>query len=206
MVITKQKTLNKKMDKTTRIISGVLRGKKLAIPSADITRPSSDRTKEAVFSAIESVLMEEDKKWHNVMFLDCFSGSGAMAAEALSRGAYYVISAEKSPEAQKVIRRNFSYFPSEYQQKFTLYEDVFSLPAAKKPADIIFMDAPYGQGLTEKALTFLLKKGWIGENSLIIAEVENKEILPIPEGFSITKEKTYGRAKVCFLQYISKQS
>ena len=189
------------MDNTTRIISGILKGKKLAIPPADITRPSSDRTKEAVFSALESVLMQSDKTWRDIMFLDCFSGSGAIAAEALSRGAYYVISAEKNPEAQKVIRRNLSYFPPEYQQRHTLYGDIFDLPIAKKPADIIFMDAPYGQGLTEKALTFLLKKGWIDTDTIIATEIENKEILPIPDGFTLLKEKNHGRAKICFLQY-----
>ena len=190
-------------ENTTRIISGILKGKKLAIPPADITRPTSDRTKEAVFSALESALMQSGKTGQNILFLDCFSGSGAMAAEALSRGAYYVISAEKNPEAQKVIRRNLSYFPQEYQQKHTLYGDVFALPAAKKPADIIFMDAPYGQGLTEKTLTFLLKKGWITTDTIITAEVENKEPLLLPDALAATKEKTYGKAKVCFLHYVS---
>ena len=189
------------MDKTTRIISGILKGKKLAIPPADITRPSSDRTKEAVFSVLESELMISGRTWQNILFLDCFSGSGAMAAEALSRGAYYVVLAEKSLEAQKIIRRNLSYFPPEYQQKYIIYGDVFALPAAKKPADIIFTDAPYGQGLTEKALSFLLKKGWIAPHTFIATEVENKELLPIPSGFTLIKEKTYGRAKVLFLQY-----
>ncbi len=189
------------MDKTTRIISGILRGKKLAIPPADITRPSSDRTKEAVFSALESVLMQNGKNWHDILFLDCFSGSGAIGAEALSRGACYVVLTEKNPDAQRVIKRNLSYFPAEYEQKYTLYGDIFTIPLAKKPTDIIFMDAPYGQGLTEQALSHLLKKHWISEQSVIIAEVENTETPRIPHEFTVTKEKTHGRAKLYFLQY-----
>lgn len=184
-----------------RIIGGKLKGKKLCLPPADITRPTADRAKEAVFSALDAVLLKQGKHWQDIHFLDCFSGSGAFAAEALSRGAEYVVLAEENPDALKIIKKNLDSLGAEFQPKYSVYKDALALPFAKKAFDIIFSDAPYGKGLTAKALEVLAKKGWINSRSVILTEIEKGEDLTLPKGFSITKEKHYGRAVMLFLEY-----
>lgn len=186
---------------SVRIISGQMRGKKLIIPPSEITRPSSDRTREAIFSTIESFLSTDERKWQHLYFMDCFSGSGAFAAEALSRGAYYVTLAENNPEALKVIKHNLSLFPKIYQDRYSVYKDVFALPIAKKSADIIFMDPPYGKNLIPDTLKYLVKQHWINSKTVIITESSKEETIDFPDYFTIIKEKFYGRAKVNFLNF-----
>ena len=136
-----------------RIISGRFRGRHLFSPPPEITRPTSDRAREAAFSALTSRL----SSWNDVTFLDAFAGSGAFGLEALSRGAKFVVFAEKNKIAAKIIAKSLSSLSDDLTMKSVLYGDVLKMPKAKTAFDVIYLDAPYRKGLTVPALEYLAK-------------------------------------------------
>src|SRR3954451_6103839 len=85
----------------TRIIAGAHGGRRLAAPAGALTRPTSDRVREALFSALEALT-----DLSGARFLDLYAGSGAVGLEALSRGAGYALLVESDARAAKVIRDN----------------------------------------------------------------------------------------------------
>jgi len=88
-----------------RIISGSARGRKLDVPKVG-TRPTSDRLREAMFSAIDSYLAQNQVEWPRVNFVDLFAGSGAIGLEAKSRGAGQVTLVENNSKARANIENN----------------------------------------------------------------------------------------------------
>lgn len=181
-----------------RIIAGKAKGKKLLVPSPEITRPTADRAKEALFGILESRFIAEGRSFAEINFLDAFAGSGAIGLEALSRGAKYVVFAEKNPEAEACIRKNLTAING--QEKADIYGDVLKLPKAKSAFSVVFLDAPYGKGLIAPALSYLRRAGWIGADTICIAENEAKENFAGAEGFIITDVRKYGRASFIFLK------
>ena len=89
----------------TRIIGGTLSGRRLAVPARG-TRPTSDRIREALFSALDSLLAASGHDWGDLAVLDCFAGSGALGIESMSRGAHRAVLIERSRPAAHTIRRN----------------------------------------------------------------------------------------------------
>ncbi|MDP3372370.1 MAG: 16S rRNA (guanine(966)-N(2))-methyltransferase RsmD [Candidatus Paracaedibacteraceae bacterium] len=178
-----------------RIISGKLRGRKLVRPPEDITRPTTDRAREALFSVITSRL----KSFDNMQVLDAFSGSGAFGLEALSRGAHHVLFAEKHPLVRRVLLENISAL--ECQKVSTVINDALRIPSVQKPFNLIFMDPPYGIKLEYTLMPILIERGYIDESTLIIVETESNAI-PV-DLFSLTKvdEKTYGNCSLSFWCY-----
>ena len=181
-----------------RIIAGKYRGKIICYPPADITRPTSDRAREALFSSLEARLMAMGKNWQDINFLDVFAGSGACGLEALSRGAKYALFIEKAKEAELCIRKNIALLKAENMAD--IYTDVFNLSFAKSAFDIVFLDAPYNKGLSGKALETLYSKGWISDKTICIVEMEKNEKIIFPSCFILEKIKNYGRASIHFLK------
>ncbi len=173
-----------------RIIGGTLKGRLLQTPDGyDTTRPTADRAKEGLFNMLSARLAAEGKTWEETVFFDGFAGSGAMGAEALSRGARHVFFAEKDKRALACIQKNLRGIrPSSY----TLFgQDILFLPKKEESCpspDILFLDAPYGKGLWEAALKNLLQKGWIAPKTLCIAETETAGF---SNRFKTKKEKTF---------------
>ena len=84
-----------------RIIAGEARGRRLFAPEGDETRPTADRVREALFNIIRAEV-------EGAVVLDLFAGSGALALEAISRGAARAVLCDRSPKAVAVIRRNIA--------------------------------------------------------------------------------------------------
>lgn len=178
-----------------RIISGTYRGKNLFTPKINTVRPTSDRAREAIFSIINSKFGSLE----DACVLDVFSGTGAFALEALSRGAKEVCMIDKDTTLSA---KNAALFVRETAKIKLLRTDALNLPTAPKAYDIIFIDAPYSQGLTEKALIQLEQKGWLKPTTLIITELSKSDPLAIPETFIELDTRTYGIAKFIFLKQI----
>jgi len=179
-----------------RIVGGIYKGKKLQVPNNQATRPTSDRAREALFNILSSLLQKEDKKWTEIIFLDVFSGTGAVGLEAASRGARKVFLVENDEKALKCITQN-----TKGMTNVTLLGvDALKIPFSKQPAQIIFMDAPYYTQLWELALNALSEKGWTEESSWIVIEIEKKEKAVLPVGFMLKEERIYGRNKLLFCQ------
>ena len=120
-----------------RIISGTARGTKLYTLEGQTTRPTLDRVKESLFNIIQN-------KIQNSIFLDLFSGSGAIGLEAASRGAKKTILCDKSKEAITVIKKNIE--KTHLSKKVELYNLDYELllkTKIKEKIDIIYIDPPY---------------------------------------------------------------
>ena len=125
-----------------RIIAGLGKGRKLVSPP-DVTRPTSDRAREGLFSSLISTLGTLKEK----NFLDLFAGSGAVGVEALSRGALLVEAVESDPKSAKVCEQNFNLIAGlESIGKFAVYNQTcfeFLNHSVNKSYGIIFLDPPY---------------------------------------------------------------
>lgn len=174
-----------------RIISGKYRGKNLITPQDHNVRPTSDRAREAVFSILYSLLGGVTQK----KVLDVFAGTGAFGFEALSRGASKVCFIDQNT---KLVCKNLSLFSNEKEKVSVIKADVLRLPTAKEMYDVVFLDAPYDQGLNEKALEQLALKGFLSNNTLCIVETRYNEELNLSPSFELTDERVYGMAKVRF--------
>lgn len=173
-----------------RIISGQFRGKKLVSAPENITRPTSDRGKEGLFNVLESYLYKTEKKWQDLEFVDVFAGSGAIGIEACSRGVQKVVFFENNPQALRFLKQNIQ---SIGLKNIEIQQNALCPKEREKAVDIYFSDAPYQQGLTEKALNIFHQKGWIDENTIIILETDLKENLILPTEFVAERQLSYGR-------------
>jgi len=180
-----------------RIIAGTYRGKKLFSPLNEGVRPTSDRARESVFNILNSRL---EQPWSAYRLLDVFSGTGAFALEAISRGVAAAALVDLNPAT---MRKNVSLFPQEQHKIKIITADAAKLPPAREKYNLLFADAPYRRGLSEAALISAATRGWLEDGAICIVETEKNEPLPLPAGFELTDERIYGLAKISFLRYRS---
>lgn len=173
-----------------RIISGQWRGRKLVAPAGDATRPTSDRTRETLFSMLLSRLGSFD----GLAVADLFAGSGALGLEALSRGAASCIFAEQDAAAIRAIRQNIANLHAQPQCDVRA-ASALSLGPAKQPLDLIFADPPYGTGAGEVALDKLMRLGWIGAGTWVSLETAAKEE-PRVKGLEAVADRQVGKARI----------
>ena len=176
-----------------RIISGLLRGKVLAAPEGEATRPTADRARESLFNILNSLLLKGGFSWDKITFSDVFSGSGAVGLEAFSRGAKEVFCVENDPVALKALRTNVGGI-----SKVHVITNSALNPPSHGPVDILFMDAPYGKGLWQLALGAFDAAGWISPRTLIIIETDKKLNETLPEGYTLLQTRSQGRNTFLF--------
>lgn len=177
-----------------RIIAGQWRGRPLRAPEGDTTRPTSDRTRETLFSMLVSRLGSLE----GLSVADLFAGSGALGLEALSRGAQAALFVEQDPGAIRAIRANIAALQAQDRCEVRA-ASVLSQPAARQPFDLIFLDPPYGTGAGAVALDKLARIGWIGEGTWISLETGAGEV-PQARAFDIESERTVGKARITLLR------
>ncbi len=183
-----------------RIITGRARGVHLNTPKGEHTRPTAERTKEAIFSILQFDLYRK-------LVLDLFAGSGQMALEALSRGAEYAVLCDSSREAVEVIRENAK--KTHLSEQCTILGgDCFSVikTLPKQKFDLVFLDPPYAKGLIPRALHALLEKDLLADGAKLICEAASFDDVfsddsTLPSRFEIVKQSRYGIAFVTLLQY-----
>ncbi len=176
-----------------RIIGGLYRGKKLLSPRSANIRPTADQAREAVFNILYSKL---NKPWNELAIADIFTGSGAFALEAISRGARHATLVDLNLTDAA---RNVALFPAEKEKIKLIKADAARLPAPPTTFDLIFLDAPYHKGLSEQALTSLFRQNWIGADSLCVVEsASDEQILP-PLGLTKIDERAYGISRFLFI-------
>ena len=173
-----------------RIIAGEWRGRKLAAPKGDGTRPTADRTRETLFSMLTSRI----GSFEGLRVADLFAGSGALGLEALSRGATQCLFVEQGRSALDAIRDNIAKLDARSRCTVTA-GSVMSLGPAKEPHDLILLDPPYETSAGEVALDRLLRLGWIGPATWIALETGAKEQVAV-KGLEIQAERKVGKAKL----------
>lgn len=174
-----------------RIISGQTRGKKLVEFAGAQVRPTADRVREALFSILTSRL----GSLHGCNVLDLFAGTGALALEALSRGAQSAILIESHPESIKIIQTNIDGCRMHDCARVLRGELPAALSFAIKsgPFDLIFLDPPYAQGLAQATLTNIAALELLSDKGIIVVETAKGEILPEQIGDLLrTDQRHYG--------------
>lgn len=180
-----------------RIISGKSKGTKLYTLEGNTTRPTLDRVKESIFNIIQNRIQES-------IFLDLFSGSGAIGLEAISRGAKKAILCDLSKQAINIIQKNIDKTHSSNQVE--LYNIDFKIllnTKIKEKIDIIYLDPPYKSNFIQEAVQIIIEKDLLKDNGIIIIETEdeNRIIDNLKnERIQIVDRRKYGRAHVIFYQ------
>lgn len=175
-----------------RVIAGTLRGRPLVAPKGDATRPTADRTREALFSMLTSRLGD----WEGLAIADLFAGSGALGIEALSRGARSCLFVEQDRAALDALRANLTALNLNADVRAA---SVLALGPAPAPLDVILMDPPYGTGAGVVALDRLARLGWTGPGTWISLETTKPEPVEIA-GFTIDAQRIHGKAKLTLLR------
>lgn len=179
----------------TRIIAGSARGRRLSVPAAG-TRPTSDRVREAIFSALDSQLLATDSAWSEVTVLDLFAGTGALGLEALSRGARTAVLVEKSRGAARSLSANADAVGCPGSE--VLVRDVrrlAALPPPQEGAGLVFVDPPYDwpAGDIRDLLDGLHAARWIADGAQVIVERPARDPdSPIPAGWEQPRRRPYG--------------
>lgn len=176
-----------------RIVGGILRGRYIRVPAGRDLRPSTDKTREAIFS-----VLGDDIACPRVA--DLFCGSGALGLEALSRGADQAVFVDSSKEAIRAVRHNLKELRLQSKTQTKLM-DVFKIrPSLLEGVTIIFADPPYGKRYGDNLLSLLsLKK--FAYDGIIVLEHESEWSYAGSE-FRILKRIDFGDSSVSFLRAI----
>jgi 16S rRNA (guanine966-N2)-methyltransferase len=144
-----------------RVIAGTLRGRRLAAPPHLATRPTPDRVREALFSALESA-RGGPGSLAGARVLDLFAGTGALGIEALSRGAASAVFVERDPAALAALRENLERLGLAERSRVAAEEAEHYLGrrGEEAPFDLVFLDPPFSSGRLERVLERL--EGWPG--------------------------------------------
>ena len=150
----------------TRIIGGTAGGRRLKTPTGDATRPTADRVREALFSALESQL----GSLTGLRFLDLYAGSGAIGLEAMSRGAGVVTSVESDRRTARMVQDNASTLGFRKVEVVALPVARVLGQHARAPYDVVFADPPYplDNAELEQMLALLLDHGWVAPGSVLV--------------------------------------
>ena len=176
-----------------RIIAGEWRGRPIVAPKGDATRPTADRTREALFSMLGSRLGSFD----GLAAADLFAGSGALGLEALSRGAASCLFVEQDRAALDALRTNIDKLSAAGAE--VRAGSVLALGPTRAPLDLIMMDPPYESGAGAVALDKLSRLGWIGPHSWITLETARDEQISAA-GFTVEAERAHGKARITLLR------
>jgi 16S rRNA (guanine966-N2)-methyltransferase len=183
-----------------RIVGGEWGGRILVSPPGEVTRPTSDSAREALFNILEHGLGHASTN-----IIDVFAGTGAIAFEALSRGAERAVLIESDPKALKAIQKNTDAFgASERVGVITAFQwEKWSALIKKNfheclPFSTAFCDPPYDKGLVSRAMKALEKDGFWAPDAMLVAETSSREEVPKLQGWEFIKERRKGPAALLF--------
>jgi 16S rRNA (guanine966-N2)-methyltransferase len=184
-----------------RIVGGQYRGRALAAPSGQNTRPTSDRARQAVFNILEHAAWSRELQGARV--LDLFAGSGALGFEALSRGGAFCLFVETDDAARGAIRETIEALGLFGATRIHRRDatDLGPRPgSAGAPFDLAFLDPPYGKGLAERALAELVAHDWLVPGAIVMVEKGAAEADIAVPGYEVLDARDYGAARVHFLR------
>jgi len=181
-----------------RVITGKARGMRLNTPSGLSVRPTTEKVKEAIFSALQFEL--EGKT-----VLDLFAGSGQMGIEAISRGAKRCIFVDSSAKSIEIIKENLAHTKLEEYSQVVIGDSFDFIRTTAKTFDIIILDPPYKQGNITKVLPFVCQK--LNDGGVVVCEYESSEekMLNLSEvsGLSLRKVYLHGSTNISILEKTS---
>lgn len=178
-----------------RIIAGEAKGRKLFAPDGAETRPTADRVRESLFNILSTAV-------YDAQVLDLFAGSGALALEAISRGAAFAALCDMSRDAARVIERNIALMRAENRTLLIRSDWREALARLRgRRFTLVFLDPPYRMLDVYTAVPEALKaQGLLSEDALIVMEHAAKTPLQPPAGFEIFDERRYGETSVALMR------
>lgn len=188
-----------------RIVGGTLSGRRFRGPPGDATRPTSERVREAIASALEARGALE-----GAVVLDLFAGTGALAFEALSRGAARAVLVERDRRVAAAIARSAEELGLDARSEVVV-ADLETAPARWIPRlagrfDLVFCDPPYARvDRALELLTALLDAGAMAADVTIVLEHGPRDAPVIPRGFEALRSYRYGDTAVLLLGAASKE-
>jgi 16S rRNA (guanine966-N2)-methyltransferase len=170
------------------VVAGTLGGRRLTVPAGRDTRPTAERVREGLFSALESMR----GSLAGAAFLDLYAGSGAVGIEAASRGAARVTCVERDPRALSVLRANVEMLAPAVVK-------VSAGPVARllgdKPDesyDVVYVDPPYAEPVDE-VLGLLAANAWLADAAVVVVERATRDPAPEwPAGLALDRSRRYG--------------
>ena len=176
-----------------RIIAGEMRSRTILAPKGTDTRPTLDRTRESLFNIIAA--------WcPDARVLDLYAGSGALALEAISRGAQSAVLCDSSREAARVIKANIEALREQDRTRLLPMMDSQALALLGREGarfDLVFLDPPYETKLLERSLELISQFDILREHGIIICESPQEKSLPdLSAPYGKYREYRYGKIKV----------
>ena len=170
-----------------RVIAGEARGRRLeALPGTDVTRPTLDQVKEAMFSIVQFDLP-------GARVLDLYAGSGQLGIEALSRGAARCVFLDENRDAVNIVMKNCKNCGVFDRSRVNIGEAARYLSACHEQFDLVLLDPPFRGGTLEKILPGVEKR--VAPGGIVLCESETGLVLPAEVG-SLTLKKQYKYGKV----------
>ncbi|HET7387210.1 MAG TPA: 16S rRNA (guanine(966)-N(2))-methyltransferase RsmD [Nocardioidaceae bacterium] len=181
----------------TRIIGGTAGGRRIRTPTGEQTRPTSDRVREALFSAVDSAVGSLE----GLRFLDLYAGSGAVGLEARSRGAGVVTLVERDRRTARLIHDNVGALGLSQVEVVVGGVSATLDVAPRAPYDIVFCDPPYALPEPDVAddLHALAGNDWLDAGTLVVVERSSRSPRPEwPMGYDVAPPRTYGETVLWF--------
>lgn len=172
-----------------RVITGTARGTKLKTPEGMLTRPTTDRVKEALFNIIQFDIAGD--------VLDLFAGTGQLGIEALSRGASRAVFVDHRQDAAALVRENLRRTHFEDRGEVVCTDFTQYLARCRRKFRLIFLDPPYAEKSLETAIQRLSEIDILSDGGIIICERPREKTMP-PEagGLICSKDYCYGKTAV----------
>jgi 16S rRNA (guanine966-N2)-methyltransferase len=175
-----------------RVISGELKGRRIAGGKTTRVRPTSDRVKESIFNVLRGEVAQK-------RILDLFAGAGTLGIEALSRGAKSVTFVDASRQSINVLKKNLRELDLESKATILRLDGIKALSKLKEEFDMIFADPPYLKGFTQRIIDSIAHSTRLKKKGIFILEHHKKETFLLPEEkLSVLKRKKFGDTVVTF--------
>jgi 16S rRNA (guanine966-N2)-methyltransferase len=184
-----------------RITGGKLGGRRLVAPEDVSVRPTSDRTRQAIFNMLRHKDFGIGFALEEAAVVDLFAGTGALGIEALSQGARWCLLVDDSADSRALQRENIESLGLTGATRIWRRDatDLGPLgPSAGGPFNLAFLDPPYRKNLIPPALKSLKDGGWLADKALVVIESDAKEDIDL-SGFALLDERDYGETRLRFL-------
>ena len=172
-----------------RIIAGKWRGRKLDVINSPGLRPTPDRIRETLFNWIQQEIVA-------ARCLDLFAGTGALAFEALSRGAAEVVMVESNPKIVESLKQHAELLKSE-NHEIHLADGLGWLKQGINGFDIIFLDPPFGKNYIEQCCALIIKESLLNNGGMVY--IESEKDLALPDGWEIWKQTRAGQVQAMLI-------
>jgi 16S rRNA (guanine966-N2)-methyltransferase len=180
----------------TRVVAGAARGRRLAVPPGQGTRPTSDRAREALFSSLASLV----GAWAGRRILDLYAGSGAVGLEALSRGAAHALLVEADARAARTITANVETLglPGAVVRQGRV-ERLVADGVPGPPYDVVFADPPYDLPDDELRAVLADLRAWLSDDAVVAVERATRGgEWRWPAGYAALRSRRYGEATLWY--------